>query len=182
MAACILCGSESASVVFSYSSPDRYEKALGIQKEGYWRQWLRCTDCGLHRSEGSSSGRLEEIYPRLYREAGGLRQESPEEIFLRILQLPPTDSETFKRVEWLAQAILSLEAADLAAPPRSLLDAGGASGVFAHAMSERSWQASVIDPSSSAIFFGSTASGTQRGATRMNQRARDSASFPCSMS
>jgi hypothetical protein len=153
VAPCILCGCVDASTVFSYGEPDRYEKALGATEEGHWRRWVRCVGCGLHRSEGSAQDRLSEIYRKLYREAGGLRTQTPEELFLRILSIPPEESETTQRIAWLEAAIQSLGEAGIAAPERSLLDVGGASGVFAHSMSERGWEASVIDPSQSGHFL-----------------------------
>ena len=156
MPQCILCGSTEHRALFTYEQPDRYELAIGVSSEGYSRQWVKCLKCGLHRSEYSRDPALmDKIYESKYRDTdSSWRKQSADELFQKIIQLPSETSETHFRANWIDNSIRQLQQAKIIDIPenRSLLDIGGASGVFAYEMHCRGWQAEIIDPSFAGAF------------------------------
>ena len=148
---CVTCGETKGTIISSYEQPDAYEQLVEVSAEGYWRHWVSCAACGLLRSEFSRDPEiLHSIYEEKYRSVNsGLRSNTVEELFLRISAIPPEQSETHFRVDWLLNALNVLQRSKmiaLSSNPR-LLDVGGASGVFAHALKEKGFQATVLDPS-----------------------------------
>ena len=148
---CVVCGEIKGSIVSSYDHPDAYEQLVEVSADGYWRHWISCKRCGLLRSEFSRDSQiLHSIYEEKYRSVNsGLRSSTVEELFLRISAIPPEESETHFRVDWLLNALNVLQRSNmitLSSTP-TLLDVGGASGVFAHAMKEKGFQTAVLDPS-----------------------------------
>jgi 2-polyprenyl-3-methyl-5-hydroxy-6-metoxy-1,4-benzoquinol methylase len=152
-----LCGSQDARPLLRYDKPDQYEEALGIGAEGYWRSWVQCSACGLHRSESSKDeGTIQQIYESAYRDqSADWRQRSAENRFLKIMSIPPEDSETQVRIGWLLKSLEMLGNAGLVSLPKGphVLDIGGASGVFAHSLSLIGWAAEVIDPCQEGAFI-----------------------------
>ena len=148
---CVVCGALEATVVKQYDQPDIYEQKVGITAEDYFRYWVKCQSCGMFRSEFSRDEEiLHTIYEKQYREMGTQwRKNSVEELFLRIIAIDPAQSETHFRVQWLFDSLEMLKKAQLArlGQPATLLDVGGASGVFAYAMKEKGFETHVIDPS-----------------------------------
>jgi len=47
---CLICQSKDYRVIFSYDKPDQYEIAIGVSKEGYYRKWVQCKQCGFYYS------------------------------------------------------------------------------------------------------------------------------------
>lgn len=154
---CVVCGSFDAEIIKRYTEPDVYEAKVGILPDGYYRCWVRCNSCSMFRSEFSRDPEiLHTIYEKQYRETGTQwRQNGVEELFLRIIAIDPAQSETHFRVNWLFNSLEMLRTASLYqfATSATLLDVGGASGVFAYAMKEKGFQAHVIDPSQDGAFM-----------------------------
>ncbi len=149
---CLLCSRSNYDIVFSYDTPDRYEESIGITAEGYFRRWVKCTECGFFFTTHSrQKGAIEKIYAGDYRRKGTpWREESAEEVFERITQLPESESESKARVRWIKENIRDLQKSHIIStsiPPWNLLDIGGGAGVFAHAFQDEQWRASVVDPS-----------------------------------
>ena len=164
---CVVCGHVEGHVVLEYTTPDVYERKVGITSENYWRNWICCSNCGMYRSEFSRDPEiLHTIYEKDYRASGTeWRKNSVEELFLRIIKIPKEESETHFRVDWLFDALTILSKAqlcDLQEKP-TLLDVGGASGVFAYAMKERDFDVDVIDPSLDGDFVKKYGIGYQQG-------------------
>lgn len=156
---CLLCGSEGFAEVRAYAAPDMYEKMVGVAEEGYWRQWVRCTGCGLHYSRYSRDALvLDNLYRSDYRSGAAAWRggASTRDIFRKVIALPPEQSETRERVAWIKREIATLardNVVKLRPAPRRALDIGGASGVFAYEFRDADWQSHVIDPAQDGKFL-----------------------------
>jgi hypothetical protein len=154
---CLICESASYRIIHSYDRPDAYERAAGLTGEGYWRQWVRCGECGFHYSRYS---RAEDILNRFYKSAyrtkdAPWRSETTEETFNRVIALPEGQSETRARIRWIKEQIKDLHQSDLIhweGPPYGMLDIGGATGVFAYHFQDEEWRSHVIDPADDGRF------------------------------
>ena len=151
-AACLICGAYSFEVIFSYDRPDAYEAAVGINADGYSRQWVRCAGCDFHYSRYSRDpAALDTLYEGRYRDADApWRSESAQATFKRIVDLPREQSETRERVHWIKSQLPQHRPGE---GPQSFLDVGGASGVFAHEFQDNDWRAHVVDPSTQGGFI-----------------------------
>jgi hypothetical protein len=150
--ACLICGEREATTVFTYDRPDVYETAVGVTPQSYARAWVRCAGCGFHYSRFSRApDQLDRIYDREYRNAAqSFRPEGPEEVFRKIVALPPEKSESAQRSAAIRAAIARLQNDAVLESwpqrPLRLLDVGGASGVFAYLFQDADWRAEIIDP------------------------------------
>ncbi len=162
--ACLICRCTEYDTLFEYNQPDQYEQAVGVEKEGYSRKWVQCKKCGFYYSLYSRDKEiLNKIYETSYRsQDSSWRKHSPEELFNIIIKLPPEESETKSRVEWIKKNILSLWKDGIMAkktPPLNFLDIGGGNGVFAYEFGEEKsgeekiWIPHVIDPDENAQFL-----------------------------
>jgi len=155
---CLLCGPTEAAVVRCYDAPDRYESAVGVSAENYFRRWMRCSQCGLHYSVYSRDPHaLDELYASAYRSTtSNWRNGSVEQIFNKVVALPESESETKFRVNWIKRSIGEMKASGLiedSAPPYRMLDIGGATGVFAYEFQDERWRAHVVDPDENGKFL-----------------------------
>ena len=140
---CPLCKNQLGKVLINYSSPDSYEKAIGVLENNYSRQWIRCSECGLDYSRYSRDENLiDEIYKKKYRDlSSNWREEGSHDKFKRIINLPKNDSETKLRIEWIKNRLPSASLKK----SKKLIDIGGGSGVFAYEFIDSSWEATLID-------------------------------------
>lgn len=155
---CAACNFSDYEVIFSYDKPDKYEEAAGICGKNYFREWVRCKECGLIFSIYSRDQRtLENIYVGDYRSKDSpWRVESNEAIFNKIIMLPPEESETIFRVNWVKNNIRKLRETGIIKrgdSPYCLLDVGGGTGVFAYCFLDKDWRVSIIDPDKNARFL-----------------------------
>jgi hypothetical protein len=154
-----MCGGAAHEVLTVRTSLDQYELAAGVSEQGYRREWVRCSACGFHFSRYTRPpDGLDRLYERGYRsEKAVWRPGSAEEVFRRVIDLPPDQSETAQRIRWIKDEIEDLRSAELitlGSPPYRLADVGGASGVFAWSFQQDGqWVAHVIDPSDEADFI-----------------------------
>ena len=145
---CPLCLSgDIGRALFRHERPDKYEAAIGVGAEGYWRETRICGACGSLVQVGGS-GRIEDVYGRAYRARGVVRDEPQESLFRRISGLPREESENLARIDALAhdlRPLLNLEA------PVRMLDIGSGLGVFPWGMALRfpRWRVAAVDPDSS---------------------------------
>jgi len=154
---CLICRSGKYETVFTYDKPDRYERAVGIGSAGYWRKWVRCMDCGFYYSLYSRrDDAIDRLYAFTYRsEASSWRENNVEDVFERIISLPPEKSETKCRVQWIKSQLELLWASGMVekgSPPYRLLDIGGATGVMAYEFRDHEWRTQIIDPSEQGTF------------------------------
>lgn len=155
---CMLCGAEEYETICSYTEPDKYERAVGIALEGYKRKWVQCAGCGLYYSKYSRQpDALERIYIADYRAGTSCwRNSTTEEIFNNVVALPPHQSETKQRVNWIKSQIDNFWRGEIikkGTPPYRVLDIGGATGVFAFEFRDAEWLPYVIDPSRDGSFI-----------------------------
>lgn len=156
--ACLVCGGTSFETVLEFEAPDAYERAAGVLEAGYRRRWLRCQGCAFHQSDYSRPPEiLDRLYETTYRDAqAAWRGGDTRAIFERVIALPPEESETVARVDWISRSIQDLASAGFVSwsdAERRMLDIGGATGVFAHAFANAGWSATVIDPADSGAFL-----------------------------
>lgn len=154
----MICDGPELHTVLSFDAPDRYEQAVGIGPEAYFRRWVRCARCGFHQSQYSRPEEaLDRLYGQAYRDTqASWRGGSTEAVFERVIALPDDQSESVVRRDWILEGIARLTEVGSVAwspGPRRLLDVGGATGTFAHAFSRAGWECSVVDPAESGRFL-----------------------------
>jgi SAM-dependent methyltransferase len=144
---CAVCDIKEYRTVLRFDKPDVYERAAGVGLDGYWREWVACAECGFHYSRYSRSPDVfESFYTKGYRQdQASWRGESSIERFRKIAALPPAQSETQIRIDWIVDQCERLR--EWPESGRMVLDVGGASGVFAGLFSKREWNCTVVDPS-----------------------------------
>jgi len=157
-AVCIICRSEKYKLIYGYSAPDQYERAIKISNKGYFRHWVKCNNCKLYYSLYSRpKDALSAIYSSWYRnKESNWRKETTESIFYKVISLPPEQSETKYRVNWVKSQIKRLWHSGLIKKrnlPLRMLDIGGATGVFAYEFRDDEWKPYIIDPSPEGIFI-----------------------------
>lgn len=153
-AACLICGAAGHAPVFTYAAPDDYERTVGVETNGYARAWARCIHCGFHYSRyGRDAEILDRIYESAYRNASAAwRGQDVRATFARVTALPAAQSETKQRIAWIKGA-LAQHGVGQVNGHASLLDIGGASGVFAYEFQDDRWRSAVVDPSESGRFL-----------------------------
>lgn len=159
-ASCLLCQSAQHDSIFRYAEPDPYEKEVGVVGEGYSREWAKCKSCGMFYSRYSRDVEaISKIYVDSYRsEHSPWRNASVEEVFEKIVNLPPEESETKFRVDWIKSKLQSVWKNGLVRQqdsPCRLLDIGGGNGVFAYEFQrdDKDWSSHIIDPSGRSEFI-----------------------------
>lgn len=155
---CIICHSPDSEDILSFNHPDQYEATVGVSEKDYFRKWVRCTGCGFSYSIYSrGEGVIDQIYTSAYRDANaGWRHGTTEEIFNKAINLPPEESETAFRVQWIKSKVETLwdsQLTEKTRPPYKLLDIGGGSAVFAYLFQDHQWQSYVVDANVSGDFI-----------------------------
>jgi len=155
---CLICQSKDYRVIFSYDEPDQYEVAVEVSKEGYFRKWVQCKQCGFYYSIYSREKNIiDKVYTSAYRDKNSSwRKDSPEERFKRVTALPEGESETKLRVNWIKKNINNNWEYGLLkqdTPPYNVLDIGGGTGVFAYEFQDTNWVMHVIDPNDDSSFI-----------------------------
>lgn len=155
---CLICGSKDYDIRSSYDQPDRYELAVGVGPEGYFRRWVQCEQCSfIYSIYSRAQDVFDELYKTVYRNNdSSWRKESGEELFKKIISLGEDESETKFRIKWIREVIESLQndqVIDKKSPPHNFLDIGGGSGVFAYEFKDASWRPYVVDPDDRGSFM-----------------------------
>jgi len=162
--ACLFCNSTDMEVIFSYDKPDKYEVAVGVVQERYFRSWVKCTNCNFHYSIYSRDSKildskiLDSIYLTEYRSGeSDWRNSSVEDVFYYVKDLPKKESETSYRVEWIKNHIDQAWNGNWVKKTNTklhrLLDVGGATGIFAYEFQDSNWKSHVIDPDENGKFI-----------------------------
>lgn len=173
---CLLCGDAEAEPVFRYDAPDSYERTAGVAGAGYLREWVSCKSCGFHYSRYSRDPDiLDRIYDDAYRDTGtSWRRQSAEDVFKRVIALPPDQSETVARCSAIKGAIARFATGGIHELPQRrplrLLDVGGATGVFAYMFKDADWEAEIVDPGRQGQFV--TGHGVKYHQTRFDSSFR----------
>ena len=168
---CPLCSNNinvSKNTLVSYKKPDQYELAVGIKNKNYFRKYIRCAQCTLVFSFYSRSVQaFNYLYEELYRKAGSVpwRKYTTEETFKLIKNLPPAQSETYHRVNYIKNRLNSYFKDNILLKKNNykLLDIGGATGSFAYAFKDKLWKSYIIDPDKSGKFIENYGINFKRG-------------------
>jgi len=114
---CIICGGKKFEEIHLYTTPDKYEKYMGI--ENVDRDWARCMGCGHYQQDRNYPlADLEKIYENGYRSLD-FRGETIEQAYNKVMAIP--NNENSQRCEWFIENIGAVE---------TILDFGSGLGVF----------------------------------------------------
>jgi SAM-dependent methyltransferase len=140
--ACRFCGSSEGEVLFDlHERPEGETKFPSIEEQAYRRQIQRCRVCGhcISICEMDVSGMYSGEYVNAtYYDADGVRQN-----FERIISLPASKSDNTARTRRVCDFASGFFGDD---QPRRLLDIGSGLAVFPHAMKQRGWDCTALDP------------------------------------
>lgn len=140
---CYLCGNLQLKEVFTYDSPDKYLKTIGITESH--RAWRHCPQCDLYQnSNGLTENSIRQVYLE-YRNHQ-MRDATVKEEFDRINKIPFPESENKHRVMWLFQHIAHKR-------PKSMLDIGSGLGVFPYEMKRDIPTIYCIEPEPESAWF-----------------------------
>lgn len=138
---CLICGSASWIVRFSYGEPDKYEKWQKITD--VTRSWLKCSHCGFYtQTRNYPLKKLEAIYQKGYRDAK-FRGQDIEQAFKQITELPYEESENRKRLAWFTVACGHV----------TVLDVGSGLGVWPALLNQYGIAVSCVETNTDSIWF-----------------------------
>src|SRR5688572_26617682 len=125
---CAICGAPLEHELLRITTPDRFERHVGIAKEGYARSWVECGSCGAAANvqQPHNRARLEALAAGYYEV--DLAGSSIGEKFSKVMALPPRLSDNFQRVERIHAFVGEWMPGALA--ERRVLDIGAGTGVF----------------------------------------------------
>ena len=129
---CIICDSIKFEEIHLYTTPDKYEKYMGI--ENVERDWARCMECGHYQQDRNYPlADLEKIYEDGYR-SFDFRGETIEQAYNKVVKIP--NNENSQRCEWFIDNIGEVE---------TILDIGSGLGVFPEYLSNRSYRVDCVE-------------------------------------
>jgi SAM-dependent methyltransferase len=147
-AACAICNGALDRELLRISEPDRFERHLGIAREGYVRTWMECSTCGAATNvlAPGNRGRLDSLAAGYYEV--DFANSSIGDKFAKVTALPPERSDNAQRVArihsflrgWLPPSRRELR----------VLDIGAGTGVFLWRFLEQAerdvWSATAVEP------------------------------------
>lgn len=140
---CKLCGSTGGREVLNVSEfPDTYLDYMQIDYDDLDRHYIACQNCGFtYRNTYLSEKEKENLYS-VFRDEG-LRNETHEEYFERISNLPLGESENGEKYTFLK---------DFISNSGSHMDIGGGLGVFSYGFKKffPEWETIVVEPTDGA--------------------------------
>ena len=78
------------------------------------------------------------------------------EIFDAVIQMPPDQSETVERIDWIKRNLDHIVSKGFCGSTeprkRTTIDIGGATGVFAYMFQDGFWKSEIVDPSDTGCF------------------------------
>jgi len=129
---CIICNDNFWEEIHLYTSPDKYEKYMGI--ENVERDWARCINCGHYQqSRNYPLAELEKIYKDGYRDFR-FRGETINQSYNRVIGTP--HNENSQRCEWFIGNIGEV---------KTILDFGSGLGVFPEYLSNRGYSVDCVE-------------------------------------
>jgi SAM-dependent methyltransferase len=141
MPRCYLCGSDGI-IKRIYNSSDKYQKLIGVMDDT--RIWYICPSCHLiWQTNCLTESSLKDIYSH-YRDTN-FRNESIEQIFNRVNNLNPQESENHYRYHWFSNHI--------GGTPREILDIGSGFGIWPNMLSKKGWKVTCIEPNEESCLF-----------------------------
>lgn len=130
--------------LFSYNKPDKYEKYCGIKH--IRRAWCfdKKLDPTFYSTRNYDLDLLEPIYTQGYRDPS-FRDETIEETFNRIVNLPVDKSENVQRFKWF-NANVDMRCG-------KVLDIGSGFGVWPYILNKVGWNVECIEPNEDSCNF-----------------------------
>ena len=155
---CLICGNNSYKTIYNYDVPDQYENKVGVSSKNYYREWVQCTECDfLYSIYSRDESILDTIYTESYRDKNtAWRNGTTEEIFDKVVKLPPSESETKFRLQWIKTNMEQLWSHGIATKesyPLNLLDIGGGNAIFAYEFQDENWNVHIVDANESGEFI-----------------------------
>ena len=128
---CIICGSNEKGTLANQNFKDKYLELLNPKYNKTTRKWVKCEICGfIYHDPLLDKTDTKNLYDK-FRDIS-FRNESPDEYFNRIVDLPPNESENHHKVAWLYDNLTNL------LPNNSkVLDVGCGGGVFMHSLKKK---------------------------------------------
>ncbi|WP_085906810.1 class I SAM-dependent methyltransferase [Kiloniella majae] len=152
---CLICNGELGKEILTHSSPDRFEKHVGITDAGYTRSWLECNNCksatNVHKKENLD--RLRNIASNYYEV--DFKSSSIPDKYNKIMNLPDTQSDNTNRVYRIQSTLSRLSLFE--GNTSRILDIGAGTGVFLskflqeEAKTNRKWEAVAVEPDPHAV-------------------------------
>jgi 2-polyprenyl-3-methyl-5-hydroxy-6-metoxy-1,4-benzoquinol methylase len=128
------CNHLNSKSCFKIFSPDKYElsrRRFGKSDlKNYLREWNFCKDCKIYYSKSNYFLKDKSFYRKNYRKVNKFRKVSSEANFLKIIKLKKNESETHNRIMRIKKMLNKFNIK--IKTNFKVLDAGGASGVFAY--------------------------------------------------
>lgn len=129
---CIICDSKKWEEIHLYTTPDKYEKYMGI--EDVERDWARCLGCGHYQQDRNYPlADLEKIYEDGYR-SFDFRGETIDQAYNKVVSIPK--NENSQRCEWFIENIGEV---------KTILDFGSGLGVFPQFLSNRGYDVDCVE-------------------------------------
>ncbi len=129
---CIICDSIKFEEIHLYTTPDKYEKYMGI--EDVDRDWARCMACGHYQQDRNYPlADLEKIYEDGYRNFK-FRGETIKQSYNKVVAKPA--NENSQRGEWFIENI---------GEAQTILDIGSGLGVFPQYLSNRRFLVDCVE-------------------------------------
>lgn len=140
MPRCYLCHEDG--VIKRIYPSDKYQGLIGINDDV--RTWYVCKSCKLiWQTNCLTDGNLRDIYSH-YRDLT-FRNESLDEIFNRVNNLAPGESENYYRYHWFSEHIGGI--------PRNVLDIGSGFGIWPNMLSKHGWRVTCTEPNPESCDF-----------------------------
>jgi 2-polyprenyl-3-methyl-5-hydroxy-6-metoxy-1,4-benzoquinol methylase len=150
---CAICGGSLVRELLAITEPDRFERHLGVEGEGYRRLWLECEGCGaatniyppgvLERLETLASGYYEVDF-----KSSTIRQK-----YDLVMAMPLERSDNAQRVARIMNFMDHWRLEDTGKTP-VVLDIGAGTGVFLSRflketrVAGQNWSAIAVEPDS----------------------------------
>jgi SAM-dependent methyltransferase len=148
---CPLCASTAGETVLKIDTSDRFERAVGISKQNYRREWIACADCGL-LIDGYDRKGISYLYDDQYYCSAQVEKVSVSKSLSRILALPPAKSDNHYRVQrilsYLDDFYSTYSHRIPAGLKKRILDIGSGTGIFLYRFLENApdWAACAVEP------------------------------------
>ncbi len=149
--ACAICGCRSGRELLRIHAPDRFERHVGVEAEGYVRRWMECGGCGVAVNVYS-----EGVVERLATLCAGYyevdyQRGSIADKYVSVMSMPRAQSDNALRVERIHDFLRRWQEHE-GTRERAVLDIGAGTGVFLSRFLEQAtagsqpWSGVAIEP------------------------------------
>lgn len=148
---CAICGGQLIRELLAIQEPDRFERHLGVARDGYVRRWVECAGCGAVTNvypEGVIA-RLESLAAGYYEV--DFKSSTIGQKYVAVMSLPVARSDNAQRVGRIRSFLAEWCAAEGGKESRAL-DIGAGTGVFLSRFLQdtsrdgQAWSAIAVEP------------------------------------